>query len=138
MNFISKIEQDTIDFAKKFVKKLKGGEILSLEGDLGTGKTVFTKGLAKGLCIKKIIKSPTFVLMKVYPVTKHKTIKHLVHLDAYRLDDFSELENIGIDEYLNGENVVVIEWGDKVKKNLPKKTKSIKFKIQNNFRKINY
>ena len=138
MQFVSKNEKDTIDFAKKFAKKLKGGEILSLEGNLGAGKTVFTKGLAQGLRIKKIIKSPTFVLMKVYLVAKHKNIEHLVHLDAYRIDNFSDLENIGIDDYLNKENVVVIEWGDKVKKNLPKEVKSIKFKIENNNRVINY
>ena len=138
MRFISKTEQDTINFAKKFAKTLKGGEILSLEGELGAGKTVFTKGLAQSLGIKKIIKSPTFVLMKVFAVKGNQKIKNLIHVDAYRLNNFEEFKDIGLEEYLDKKNIIAIEWGNKIKEHLPKNTKAIRFVIKNNLRQINY
>lgn len=127
--FISKSEKDTINFAKKFATTLKGGEILSLEGDLGAGKTVFTKGLAQGLGIKKIIKSPTFVLMKVFAVN-HKTIENLIHIDAYRLNNFEELKDIGLEDFLNHQNIVVVEWGGKFLKDLTNNGNCIRIKIR--------
>ena len=143
---ILKTEKDTIEFAKDFAKSLKGGEILSLEGDLGAGKTVFAKGIAKGLGIKKIIKSPTFVLMRVYPLPLprlrkagiNKNINNLVHVDAYRVNDYKELENIGLEEYFDNKNIIAIEWGDKFLKNYPIKVKRIKFEIKDKQRIITF
>lgn len=137
MTFFSASEKQTLNFAKKFSKNLTGGQTLGLIGNLGAGKTVFTKGLALGLGIKKNITSPTFVLMKVYPI-KSKSIKQLVHIDAYRVKSTSDLTAIGAEEYFSRpDTIIVIEWADKIKLILPKKTRLIKIYSQkNNLRKI--
>jgi tRNA threonylcarbamoyladenosine biosynthesis protein TsaE len=130
MKFISKSEKETYNIAKKFAKKLVGGEVLCLIGDLGAGKTAFTKGLAAGLGIKNTITSPTFVLMKNYKVSGHDSIKHLAHIDAYRLSDGEQLLGIGAEDYFNQPEVVtVIEWADRVRDIWPKKISRIDFKI---------
>ncbi len=139
MNVITYSEKQTLALAKKLAKKFKGGETIGLIGQLGAGKTIFTKGLAKGLGIKKNITSPTFVLMRVYPVKKHPKIKNLVHLDAYRIKQANELLAIGIKDYLNQpDTAVIIEWADKIKKILPRKTKFIKIKNIKGKRILNY
>ena len=130
-DIITNSQEETINLAKEYITTLKGN-VLGLIGDLGTGKTVFTQGLAKELGVKEIVKSPTFVLMKVYD-TNHKVIKKLVHVDAYRLTNAQELIDIGLTEYLNKKDtLVVIEWADKVKDFLPKETIMINFKEGNN------
>ena len=127
VKMITRSEKETIEFAKKYAKTLKGGEVIGLIGDLGAGKTVFVKGVAAGLGIKKTITSPTFVLMKVYPVRKHKTIKNLVHIDAYRLKgEIGEIMYLGLNEYLNNETAIIIEWPDKIKNHL----KIVKVKLE--------
>lgn len=139
MKFFSISEKQTFNFAKKFSKKLTGGIVIGLTGNLGAGKTIFAKGLAAGLGIKKNITSPTFVLMKIYPV-KSRVIKFLVHIDAYRLKSVKNLITIGAEEYFNRtDTITIIEWADKIKKILPKKTKIIKIDLQkNNSRKITF
>lgn len=132
---ITNSEQETFDLAKKMAKDFCGGEVIGLIGDLGAGKTIFTKGIADGLGLKENINSPTFVVMKVYDI-KNKKIKKLVHIDAYRLESPEESKIIGIDEYLNRDDVVIIiEWADKIKKILPNKTELITI-IQNNSKRI--
>lgn len=103
-----KNEQETIHLAECFASFLQGGEIILLNGDLGCGKTTFVKGIAKHFQIKKPITSPTFTIMKNYPIDKGM----LVHVDAYRLEgaDFIELE-----DFLNDENIVFIEWSNYLK-----------------------
>ncbi|MFH1522863.1 MAG: tRNA (adenosine(37)-N6)-threonylcarbamoyltransferase complex ATPase subunit type 1 TsaE [Patescibacteria group bacterium] len=125
-------EKKTLDFANKFSKKLRGGEIIGLIGELGAGKTIFTKGLASGLNIKKTITSPTFVLMKIYEIKNNELrIKNLVHIDAYRIKKAEELIAIGAKEYFNRPDVVtIIEWADRIKKILPKKTEYVRFNNQ--------
>ncbi len=136
--YILKTEKETQQLAADLAQKLRGGEIIALEGDLGAGKTAFTKALAKSLHIKKNLTSPTFVLMKLYPA-RHKplAISQLVHVDCYRLDNVQELFYLGIEEYLNKpDTVVVIEWADKIKKYLQKfkKVSWCKIKIAKNNR----
>ncbi len=117
--YIAKSQAETEKIAKELVQKLRGGEVLALVGNLGAGKTVFVKGLAKALGIEDNITSPTFVLMKIYQ-SQHKKIKRLVHVDCYRLEKTEDLTEIGLADYLNDpENIVVIEWADRVV-NLPK------------------
>ncbi len=121
LNFISKSEKETENIGNKFAKQLKGGEVIGLIGELGTGKTVLVRSLAKALGIKKSITSPSFVLLKLYKI-KNSKIKNLVHVDAYRLKNEKDLIEIGILDWLNKKDtVVVIEWAEKVKKILPKK-----------------
>ena len=101
--------------------------IIGLEGELGAGKTTFIKGFARALGVKEKVLSPTFVLIKSY---KLKTINYklLFHIDAYRLKDHRDLLSLGIEEILaHSENIVLIEWSDRVEKILPKKYIKIHF-----------
>ncbi len=101
-------------------RSLKQGCVIALIGNLGAGKTVLTKGIAKGLKVNHVIQSPTFVLMKVYPL-KHKTLSALVHVDCYRVSSPQELHTIGLEDYIQDSSaVVVIEWADKMRSALPK------------------
>ncbi|MBI5254662.1 tRNA (adenosine(37)-N6)-threonylcarbamoyltransferase complex ATPase subunit type 1 TsaE [Candidatus Falkowbacteria bacterium] len=117
MRIITKNAEQTIKFGEKFAKKLVGGEVVLLVGDLGSGKTTFMKGVARALGVKQIVNSPTFVIMKIYkttPATTYKlqAIKNLVHIDAYRSIDLPKLENIGATEYFGRkDSVCFVEWG---------------------------
>lgn len=118
--------KETQKIGERLAKKIKPPIILALISDLGGGKTTFTQGLAKGLGIKNIITSPTFVLEKIYNIPKKKYNLH--HYDLYRIDP----DDILIDEILENakDNIVVIEWADKIKDQLPKKEViKIKFKL---------
>ncbi len=126
--YTSKSVAQTKNLAKKLAKDFKDGPIiLGLVGNLGTGKTHFTKGLAEFYGIKKAITSPTFVLLKPYKI---KNKKNLIHIDCYRLDNPEELLAIGLNEFIsNKNNIVVIEWAEKIKSALPKNTIWINFKL---------
>ena len=132
---ITKNEEDTKDLAKEIVKKLKSGDILALVGDLGGGKTTFTKGLAKAFGIlEKEVQSPTFTLIKEYKLSKNakvkskKYIRKLYHLDMYRINSEKEAENLGLEELFSDKNsIFVVEWADRIKKLLPEKAKWIEF-----------
>lgn len=133
-------DTETENFAIKIAQKIKGGDTVALFGDLGGGKTTFTKGLAKALKVKEEITSPTFVVMKKYPAKlKDKDIE-FVHIDAYRCDSVEDVESIGIEDYLNRPDaVVIVEWADKIRKILPSKIIRLKFKfINENTREIDY
>ncbi len=96
--------------------------IIALKGELGSGKTTFIKGLAKSLKIKKPIVSPTFLIIKKYPL-KTKKFNYLYHLDLYRLKNFQELLDLDFEKIINNKkNIVIMEWADKIKKYLPKTT----------------
>jgi tRNA threonylcarbamoyladenosine biosynthesis protein TsaE len=113
--------------AKKIASGIKGGEIFALIGTLGSGKTTFTQALGKQLKIKHHITSPTFVIMNRYPF-KQKTPMHLYHLDLYRIKSFKDVKALGLTEIWGQKNnVIIIEWADKIKRHLPKKTKKIYF-----------
>lgn len=139
LKMITKNQSETIEFAEKFAKKLHGGEVLALIGDLGAGKTTFVKGIAKGLGIKQNITSPTFVTMKEYTINyRPSTFNHMIHIDCYRLKSAEDALSLGITDYLGKkDSVVVIEWADKIKKILPKNCIEIKFKnLSNDVREI--
>jgi len=131
MEYLVNNLEETQEIAKKFVASLKGGEVIGLIGDLGAGKTTFVQFLASSLGIKEKVNSPTFVLMKVYQ-TSNTQIKTLVHVDAYRLSHSEELKNIGLEEYFNQpDSIVVIEWADRVVDILPNNAVMIKIKEGN-------
>ncbi|MBI4090536.1 MAG: tRNA (adenosine(37)-N6)-threonylcarbamoyltransferase complex ATPase subunit type 1 TsaE [Candidatus Komeilibacteria bacterium] len=110
---------ETEELARKLASDLRAGTVIALEGELGAGKTVFVKGIAKALGITTVVQSPTFVLMKVYEV-QHHAVRRLVHVDCYRLDGSSDLRAVGLEEYLHDStSVVVIEWADKVPELVP-------------------
>ncbi|SDI26462.1 tRNA threonylcarbamoyladenosine biosynthesis protein TsaE [Alteribacillus persepolensis] len=105
--------QDTIHLAKQIGTLLQPGDVLTLDGELGAGKTHFTKGIASALGIKEMVNSPTFTIMKEY-----EGRLPLYHMDVYRLEE-EEAEEIGLEEYLEGDGVSVIEWADKITSLLP-------------------
>lgn len=119
---ISHSAHETKEIGKELARTLEGGNIIILKGNLGAGKTAFTKGIAEGLGIEKEVMSPTFTLMSVYPVENHATITELVHVDTYRLETYEELLEIGIEEYLGrSDTLTIIEWPEKVEKLLENK-----------------
>ena len=107
--------------------------VLGLEGDLGGGKTTFLQGFAKGLGIKEKILSPTFVLMKRFSIKKNKSgFKDFYHLDCYRIENPKEILSLGFKKIIsNSNNIVAIEWADRVKKILPKDILILKFEFIN-------
>lgn len=111
--------------------------IIALEGNLGSGKTTFIQGLAKGLKIKENVLSPTFLILKQFPIVI-KSYRNFYHIDAYRLKNSEELLEIGFKDLIkNPENIIVIEWADKIKKILPKNILWIKFEnLDKNKRRI--
>lgn len=127
--FNSKNEKQTFTLGVDFAKKLKGGEVLALYGDLGAGKTKFLQGLAKGLGVKNKVNSPTFNILKIYKINSNKTIKTFCHIDAYRLSSEKDLIALGVEEYFQDKNTITaIEWAERIKKILPKKTIAVDIK----------
>lgn len=109
--------EDTIVLGTKLGKLLIGGEIITINGDLGTGKTEFTKGIAKGLAIDDYIVSPTYVI-----VNEYKGRLKLNHFDVYRVNDSMEIMTLGFDEYIFSEAVSVIEWSNLISDIIPRDT----------------
>ncbi|BDR55839.1 tRNA (adenosine(37)-N6)-threonylcarbamoyltransferase complex ATPase subunit type 1 TsaE [Xylocopilactobacillus apis] len=106
---------DTNKLGTLIAQDLKGGEKIFLVGDLGAGKTTLTQQLARSLDIKEIVNSPTFMLVKEY----HSGRLPLIHLDLYRLKNLSEEDEEMVEEYDDGQNVLVIEWGEQIIDNYP-------------------
>lgn len=108
---ISHSPEDTRSFAHELAHTLHGGNIVTLRGELGSGKTACAKYIAEALDIHTDITSPTFTLMNVYPVAQHPSIKTLVHIDTYRMKSAREAIDIGIDEYIDApDTLMIIEW----------------------------
>jgi tRNA threonylcarbamoyladenosine biosynthesis protein TsaE len=109
----------------------KNAFVVALKGNLGSGKTTFVQGLAKRLGIKEKILSPTFVLMKKF-VIRNSQFKNFFHLDCYRIEKEKELLGLGFKEIIsNHQNIIIIEWADKIKKIIPKNAIWIKIKFIN-------
>lgn len=116
--------EETKAIGQKMAKKLKPGELIALYGNLGGGKTTFVQGLALGLGIKKRIISPTFIIIRVYDL-KSKTF---FHIDLYRTKTAEDIKGLGIKEIISDDNnIVVVEWAEKLKDLLPDKRIDIHF-----------
>jgi tRNA threonylcarbamoyladenosine biosynthesis protein TsaE len=133
--FLTKSEKETEKLGEKIGKKIlkekldKTAKILALEGDLGGGKTTFLKGFAKGLGIKEKILSPTFILIRKFQIPSTK-FQNFYHIDCYRIEKPREILNLSFREIIKDpQNIVAIEWAEKIKKILPRKVLKIKFKI---------
>ncbi len=113
---ISNSAEETFHFAREFGREIKKNSVVTLRGDLGTGKTIFTKGIAEGLGIKEEITSPTFSLMETY-----ENDIPLHHFDLYRIENLNEFDNLRFEEYWDGDGVSVIEWPEKAGSLLPEK-----------------
>ena len=107
--------KDTYELGEKIGQMAKPGMVISLTGDLGVGKTVFTQGLAKGLGIEEPVNSPTFTIVQVYEEGRIP----LYHFDVYRIGDIEEMDEIGYEDYFYGEGVCLIEWADLIREILP-------------------
>ena len=118
----TKNEMDTIEIAQNFESEKFSNMIICLDGELGSGKTVFTKGIANALGVKESITSPTFTIIKEYDGELP-----LYHMDVYRLN--GSVEGTGIEEYFHKGGVVVIEWADMIHDILPEERLDIKFKV---------
>jgi len=111
--------EETLSLAQKIGECLMPGMVLTLEGDLGAGKTTFTKGIAKGLDIQRTVNSPTFTIVKEY-----EGVMPLYHMDAYRLEN--GYEDMGLEDYFYGDGVSVIEWASMIAPILPSERLDVK------------
>ena len=118
MEYLSKSVKDTIKIAENYAKTLKKGDVVLLNGEMGAGKTAFTKGLAKGLNIKDEITSPTYAYMNDYDGV-------LYHYDCYRLTSGEDAEALGLTDYFYMDGVCVIEWSENIKSVLPDTAKTV-------------
>jgi tRNA threonylcarbamoyladenosine biosynthesis protein TsaE len=148
---ISKSLEETQKTAKEFIKKLlsqlsngvtklgapKSALVVTMRGDLGSGKTTFVKMIAKEFGIKNTVTSPSFVIEKIYKL-KNQAFDNLIHIDAYRLESGEELKTLGLEEISkNPKNIIFIEWPNNVKNVLPENKQEISFKfIDENTREI--
>lgn len=119
--------EETIKLAKKLALTLKPKNVIALIGELGAGKTCFVKGLAEGLSVpqKSYVRSPSFTLMNEYVGGR----LNIYHFDFYRLHNVRETEDLGLEEYFDGDGVTIIEWADRFLECLPQNAICIKFKI---------
>lgn len=108
-------EQETFELGKEIGEHAKGGEVFTLEGDLGVGKTVFTKGFAYGLGVRDDVVSPTFTIVQEYEDGRLP----FYHFDVYRIGAVEEMDEIGYEDYVYGEGVCLIEWANLIDEILP-------------------
>lgn len=113
--FESSCAEETFEYGRQIGCKAQPGEVYALIGDLGTGKTLFTKGFAAGLGIDEHVNSPTFTIMQIYEDGRIP----LYHFDVYRIEEPEEMEEVGLDEYLEGDGVCLIEWAERIEELLP-------------------
>ncbi len=125
---ITNTSAETQQLAEQLAQEFKNkGGIITLSGDLGAGKTTFVQGFAKGLGIPQRITSPTFIVMRQYPIPETERI--LYHLDLYRLEENSSFEQLGLSEiFSNSNNIVLIEWPEKLSQKLPSEITTINIK----------
>ena len=114
-NIITHSEEETIAFGEQLAHKLARGSVVALYGDLGTGKTRVIKGICRGLGVKEHVASPTFMIVNEYK----GSLLNIFHFDFYRINSLVEVREIGVEEYLSGDGVCLIEWADRIKDVLP-------------------
>ena len=113
--------EDTLALGKQLGQQAQPGEVYTLVGDLGVGKTVLTQGIAEGLGITEAICSPTFTIVQVYEEGRMP----FYHFDVYRIGDVEEMDEIGYEDYFYGEGLTMIEWANLIEEILPQKRKEI-------------
>ena len=113
--------EETFRAGKELGEKAEPGQVFTLTGDLGVGKTVFTQGLAKGLGIEESVNSPTFTIVQVYDGGRLP----FYHFDVYRIGDVEETDEVGFEDYVMGDGVSLIEWANLIEEILPKKRTDI-------------
>lgn len=124
--FISNSVAETEAIGRRLAKDLNAGSVLALQGELGTGKTQFTKGLVAGLGVTAAVTSPTFTIVHEYPGGRLP----VYHFDFFRLEDKSSVARLGLDDYFFGGGVSVIEWADRFSEIVPARARWISFEIK--------
>ncbi|MBR3367319.1 MAG: tRNA (adenosine(37)-N6)-threonylcarbamoyltransferase complex ATPase subunit type 1 TsaE [Lachnospiraceae bacterium] len=114
--------EETLAIGRKLGEAAQAGEIYALVGDLGTGKTVFSKGFAEGLGVTETVSSPTFTILQIYEDGRLP----LYHFDVYRIEEPEEMEEVGLDEYLEGDGVCLIEWPERIAEMLPAQVRTVR------------
>ena len=122
---------DTFKLGEEMGRNAGKGQIICLNGDLGTGKTVFTQGFAKGLGIEEPVSSPTFTIVQVYDEGRIP----LYHFDVYRIADIDEMDEIGYEDYFFGDGVCLVEWSDNISELIP--DNSVRVTIEKDYTKGN-
>lgn len=126
MTFLTSTAEQTILLGEKIGSMVKPGTVIAMEGTLAAGKTTMTKGIARSLGINETITSPTFTL-----ISEYEGKIPLYHMDAYRLDSAEDFLNLGVEDMIYGKDgIAIIEWSEKVRQELPKKTITIKLEVQ--------
>lgn len=111
-------EQETLALGRKLAQEAKPGQVFSLVGDLGVGKTVFTKGMAEGFGITEPVSSPTFTIVQVYEEGRMP----FYHFDVYRIGDPEEMDEIGYEDYFYGDGICLVEWANLIEELMPEDT----------------
>lgn len=137
MTTITKSTDETYAFARKIAETLSPGDIVTLQGDLGSGKTTFTQALGRALGVKKRITSPSFLVMKTYTIDKG-IIKRLNHIDLYRIENEQDIKIMGLEDFMSDpEAITIIEWPEKMGSLLPQRRIALEFEyVDENTRKI--
>lgn len=127
---LEEFEAEAARFAGSLKPQEHGATLITLSGELGAGKTAFTKVVARSLGVESVVTSPTFVLEKIYQLPSTQAFGRLVHIDAYRLESGKDLKAIGFDEIMqDAGNLVLLEWPEMVAEALPKASISIVLKV---------
>jgi tRNA threonylcarbamoyladenosine biosynthesis protein TsaE len=130
VNTLAEFESEAIRFAGSLTRNQEGATLVTLRGELGAGKTAFTKAVARALGVEEVVTSPTFVLEKIY-LLEGQSFKRLIHIDAYRLEKGNDLAPLGFDRLMqDAENLILLEWPEKVADVLPVPTMKISFTVQ--------
>lgn len=130
--FISKSREQTLVFAAEYAKGLRAGDVVLLDGDMGAGKTVFTKGVAAGLGIEEEVTSPTYAYMNDYD-------GRLFHYDCYRIESVEQAERLGLADYFDMGGICLIEWAQNIAPLLPPRVKRVAIKkLSEDEREITY
>ena len=122
---------ETIELGRTLASRLEPGDVVAFYGELGAGKTTMIKGIAAGLGVADVVKSPSFVI-----VTEYVGRLPVYHVDLYRLDEKSDFESIGLDSYLDGDGVCLIEWAERAEKVLPDTTTRVRMSVEGAGRRI--
>lgn len=118
-------EDETIDLGRRFALSLKRGDIVALYGDLGSGKTRFIQGICKGLGVREHVASPTFTIVNEYLVADLK----VYHFDFYRIKSLKEIQDVGFEEYIDGDGICLIEWAERARELLPPGRYDVQMKL---------
>jgi tRNA threonylcarbamoyladenosine biosynthesis protein TsaE len=120
--FETRSEEETLALGRRLGEEASPGDVIALTGEIGVGKTVLTRGFARGLGIEEGISSPTFTILLIHEEGRIP----LYHFDVYRIEEPEEMEEVGFDEYMDGDGVCLIEWAEKIADLLPDNTRVIR------------